>query len=218
MSGSRKPFPLVPAFQVRTFTIQNLERLIGILKNYQVQELKFTSSHRLGLSGLTPEELALISYELQPLSTPGPSGRLTAIQACPGKEYCRYGTQDAETLARRIEEIDLPSPPRAKIKVGIAGCRMCCTEPYVRDIGLIAENRGWTLTFGGNASGRPRIGDVIAEGLTVDQAVELIRRCLTVYQENAGTKMRTARFMEAYTKETFLRAIFTLPLPETENR
>lgn len=217
MSGIRKTFPLVPAFQAETFTVQNLERFIAILKRYQVQELKFTSSHRLGLSGLTQEELARIGHELRQLSTPRGNSWFTSLQACPGREHCHHATGDAEALACRIEKIELPFTPRAKIKVGIAGCRMCCTEPYVRDIGLIAGNKGWTLTFGGNGGGRPRIGDIISEGLTADQAVELIRRCLTVYQKNAGTKMRTARFMEAHSKEALLREIFVLPLPETEN-
>jgi NAD(P)H-nitrite reductase large subunit len=217
MSGSRKSFPLVPAFQAESFTIDNLERIIRILKSYQVKELKFTSGHRLGLSGLTREELACVSHELQQFSTARGNSWYTSLQACPGREYCRYGLDDSETLARRIKEIELPVLPPGKIKVGIAGCGRCCTEPYVRDIGLIAGNTGWTLIFGGNAGGRPRIGDVITEKLTAGQVVELIRRCLTVYQENAGAKMRTARFMEVYGTKPFLEAIFAQPLPEMES-
>lgn len=208
-------FSLVPGFQVENFTLDSLEQLTRILRKYHIQTLKFTSTHRLGLIEPTPEELEHISQELQPLSAPRKNSWITSIQSCPGKNSCRHGIRDAETLARRIEKIELSSPLQARVKVGIAGCRRCCTEPYVRDIGLIPESKGWSLTFGGNGGGKPRIGDVIAEGLTDDQAVELIRRCLTMYQENAGPKMRTARFIESFGLQEFSRVVLAQPLTET---
>ena len=105
---------------------------------------------------------------------------------------------DINPVVDRLNAIALPGKLPAKVKVSVAGCKMCCTAPFIRDIGLIAERKGWKLIFGGNGGSRPRIGDVIAEGLSDEQAIELILRCLIVYVENAKPKMRTARFMESY--------------------
>lgn len=212
----RKAFSLVPEFQADTYTLDTLEQLTRILRKYCVHEVKFTSSRRLGLAGVDREDLDFISRELQPFSTTRKTGWITTLQACPGQNQCGYGLRDTALLAARIEALELPALPPAKIKIGIAGCRMCCTEPYVRDLGLIAENSGWKLTFGGNGGGRPRLGDTIAEGLTDNQAVELIRNCLTVYLKHAGPRMRTARFMESYGAEKFRQTVLALASQESE--
>jgi NAD(P)H-nitrite reductase large subunit len=205
-----KKFSRIPGFQAASIDINSLEQIIQVLKKYDVQEVQFTSTRRLGVIGPAQEVLETIGRELEPFIPPQKKSWITYIQSCPGREQCKYGIRDSQSLADRIEEIQLPEPLKAKVKVGIAGCHMCCTEPLVRDIGLIAEHKGWKLIFGGNAGGRARIGDVIAEGLNDEQAIELIRNCLIVYLENAGLKMRTARFMEAYGPEKFIQTVISL--------
>jgi NAD(P)H-nitrite reductase large subunit len=74
---------------------------------------------------------------------------------------------------------------------------MCCGESYVRDIGLVGRKNGWTVVFGGNAGGRPRVGDELASGLDADAALELVGRVLEHYRDNAKKCQRTARFVEA---------------------
>lgn len=66
----------------------------------------------------------------------------------------------------------------------------------MRDVGVLGKKNGWTMIFGGNSGGRPRIGDVVAEGLTTEAAVDLVKRCLEYYAANGKKKERTARFME----------------------
>lgn len=73
---------------------------------------------------------------------------------------------------------------------------MCCCESWVRDVGLVEQSGEWRLIFGGNAAGRPRIGDVVAEDLNDDAAVALVEKCLNFYIRNARFKTRSARFME----------------------
>ena len=94
-------------------------------------------------------------------------------------------------LEKIFRSKDLP----AKIKIGVSGCPFCCGESYVRDVGFIVKKKGWTVIFGGNSAGRPRIGDVIAENLTKDKAFQVIEDCLQYYKENAKKKERTARFI-----------------------
>jgi len=66
---------------------------------------------------------------------------------------------------------------------------------------------GWTLIFGGNGGGCPRIGDIIAEGLDDDQVIELTKKCLSFYKEHARKLERTGRFMRRTPIEKLLKAI-----------
>ena len=65
-----------------------------------------------------------------------------------------------------------------------------------KDLGLLGTAKGWTVIFGGNAGGRPRIGDLVAKDLTSDEALDLVRRLLEYYRSNAEPGERTARFVE----------------------
>jgi NAD(P)H-nitrite reductase large subunit len=97
--------------------------------------------------------------------------------------------------------MDLSLP--AKTKVGVSGCPLNCCESFVRDVGIFGMQKGWTLVFGGNAGGCPRIGDIIAEGLNDAQVVELAARCLDYYGLKARKMERTSRFMRRTSLEEF---------------
>jgi NAD(P)H-nitrite reductase large subunit len=163
------------------------------------------------LSGPNGEQLAEISRELRSMHKPALHGWITSLHSCPGED-CKYAIRSTREICDRIERIHLPRPLPAKMKIGLAGCLRCCTSPYVRDLGLIAEPKGWKLIFGGNAGGRPRIGDCVAKGLNDDQTIELIHRCIMVYLDKAAPKMRTARFMELYDAEKFKKNVLDTPL------
>jgi len=92
----------------------------------------------------------------------------------------------------------LDGPLPYKVKVGISGCRICCCESLMRDIGLIAEKNGWRLSFGGNAASKPKVGELVADRLSDDEAVELIRKTLNYYLKTAKYNTRSARFMERF--------------------
>lgn len=52
------------------------------------------------------------------------------------------------------------------------------------------------MVFGGNAGGRPRVGDILAENRNRDEVIDLVGRCLEYYRANAKKRERTARFIE----------------------
>ena len=68
----------------------------------------------------------------------------------------------------------------------------------------------WTLKLsscyemtGGNSARRPRIGDIIAENIEKEDAINLTKRCLEYYEVNGKKKERTARFIERIGIEEF---------------
>jgi len=87
---------------------------------------------------------------------------------------------------------------------------MCCGESYLRDIGLIGKIKGWTVTFGGNSGGRPRVADVLAENLSRAEALQLVDRCIAFYNANGKKKERTARLVERLGSEAVKEAILAM--------
>lgn len=206
---NQKTYSVVPGLNMGLFSPKELEEIVGIINKYDVPMTKITSAQRLALLGMDEEEQKKLKAELHPLIRPVAVNGVHYVQACPGAQWCKYGSSDSLALGARLEQLSFPEPLPGKVKVGISGCRMSCTEPYVRDVGIFATKKGWTLVFGGNGGGNPRLGDIIAEALTDDQVVDLVQKCLTVYQQNAKTKSRTARFMERFGIDALKEAVLT---------
>jgi len=207
MTPPQKTFTIVPGLNMGLFPPLELEKIVAVINKYRVPTTKITSAQRLALLGMDEEDQQRLMAEIKPLTRPVVTNGLTYVQACPGAQWCKFGVADALALGAKIEKLVLPTPMPSKVKIGISGCRMSCTEPFVRDVGIFATKKGWTLVFGGNGGGNPRLGDIVAEGLNDDQVVELTRKCLTFYQQNAKYKSRTARFMERVGIEALKKAV-----------
>jgi NAD(P)H-nitrite reductase large subunit len=206
---NQKTYSTVPGLNMGLFTPKELEEIVAIINKYDVPMIKITGAQRLALLGMDEEEQKKLKAELHPLTRPVAVNGVHYVQSCPGSQWCKFGTSDSLALGARIEQLSFSEPLPGKVKVGISGCRMSCTEPYVRDVGIFATKKGWTLVFGGNGGGNPRLGDIVAEGLTDDQVVDLVQKCLTVYQQNAKSKSRTARFMERFGIDALKKAVLT---------
>ncbi len=77
----------------------------------------------------------------------------------------------------------------------------------MRDVGVLGKKKGWTVIFGGNSGGRPRIGDVIAEDIDAEAVFDLVQKCLEYYAANGKKKERTARFMDRIGVDPFKEAV-----------
>lgn len=209
MTGNKKTFTIITGLNMGLFSPRELARIVDVINKYDVPMTKITSAQRMALLGMDEDDQDRLKAELIPLTRPVVANSFHYVQACPGSQWCKFGTSDSLALGARIEQISFAEPLFAKVKIGISGCRMCCTEPHVRDVGIFASKKGWTLLFGGNGGSNPRLGDIVAEGLTDDQVVELVRKCVTVYLHNAKYKSRTARFMERFGIEAFKEAVFS---------
>lgn len=172
-----------------------------------VQHWQVTPAHRLQI--LAPSEAQF--HKLQnDISTIFPQIKgitVSYVQSCPGMDQCKYGMANSLTLGRSLEALTFHKILPHKVKISIAGCRICCTEPYLRDVGVIAERKGWKVVFGGNGGGRPRIADEIGRGLNDQQVIDLVKKSLALYIEHGAKRQRTARFIEQYGIEWLHRRI-----------
>lgn len=186
-----------------------LQTIAAAAKEHGVPMLKLTVAQRLALIGYAPEKINDIWQDIVNGGLPQKREGVHYIKACPGKAWCKYGMKDSLALGEKLEKdlMGIPLPENAKVKVGISGCPMNCCESFVRDLGIFGKREGWTVVFGGNGAGRPRIGDVIGEGMSDQQVSELAFKVLAYYNANAGKRERTARFMERTGLEKLRKAL-----------
>ncbi|MCL2340620.1 MAG: nitrite reductase [Proteobacteria bacterium] len=208
MDGNQQTYFVLPHVDAGRLSPEALEHLAMLARKYRIPNIHITGAQRVALLGMEPEALAALQAELGLAPTlPQARNRMHYVHACPGRAWCRFGQADTSELRDRIEAIELDGPLPHKVKVGISGCRFCCSASWVRDVGLAAEKRGWRFSFGGNSAGRPRVGDVVAEGLSEDEAVALVARTLNYYLREARPKIRSARFMERLGIDALKKAV-----------
>lgn len=187
-------YAIVPRTPVGLLNLETLEAITRVVRKFSIPIVKITSGQRLALVGMKADVIEEIWKDLGT-----DIGQATALcvhyaQACPGTAVCKFGVQDSLAMALELEKmyvgIDLP----AKVKFGVSGCPFCCAESLVRDVGLIGTKKGWQVIFGGNSGSKARVGDLLAENLDTDAAVDLVRRALEYYKDNGKKRERTARF------------------------
>jgi len=203
-----KTYTSIPGFKFGMISAEKLEELAAVARKYEVPMLKVTGAQRISFLGLEPERLKELKADLSiPDQPPHARNKVHHVQACPGATWCKFGQQETMALAETIDKLVLKGPLPYKVKVGISGCRMCCCESWVRDVGLVGEKNGWRFTFGGNAAGNPRIGDIVADRLSTEEAAQLVEKCLNFFIDNAKFKTRSARFMERFGIEELKKGI-----------
>jgi NAD(P)H-nitrite reductase large subunit len=207
LQRDKETYAIVPRTPLGLVTPAVLETIANVVKKYQIPVVKITSGQRMALVGLKETDVARAWKDLGM-----DVGRATELcvhyaQACPGTAVCRFGVQDSLDMGTELERLFIGMALPAKVKFGVSGCPMCCGESYVRDVGVLGKKNGWTVIFGGNSGGRPRIGDVIAEDVSRDAAIDLVKRCLEYYAANGKKKERTARFMERIGVDALKKAV-----------
>ncbi len=202
-----KTYQIVPGPEMGLVSPEILENIAKVASKYNIPLLKITAAQRLAFVGHNPDDITDIWHELgYDHGPPKPVG-VHYVHACPGLKYCKYGRQDSLELGTRLQDELMGTKLPAKTKIGVSGCAMNCCESYIRDLGIFGKKNGWTLVFGGNGGGHPRIGDIIGTDLDDSQVIDLARRCLQFYKKSARPKERTARFMERTNLEDFKKVV-----------
>lgn len=207
LQRDKETYAIVPRIPGGLAKLDNFKDVVKVVEKYNIPIIKITSGHRLALVGMKAEVVNDIWQDLKMDMGKATELCLHYVQACPGNIVCKYGAQDSLGLGIEIEDFFLGMDLPAKVKIGISGCPFCCGESFVRDIGMLGKKKGWTVIFGGNSARRPRIGDIIAENVEKEAAINLTKRCLEYYAANAKKKERTARFIERTGIEALKKAV-----------
>jgi len=199
---ARRPLAFRPADPLGFVTPLELEQLAAAMRGLGLDSAKMTADGRFLLLGLDPAMAPTVQGCLGPLAAHRPC----QVHACPGAAGCPNGLRDTLDFARRLDELISGLTLPAKLKAGISGCPRCCAESMVRDVGLIGARNGWTVTFGGNAGFTPRTADILAKGLSDEEALDLLARVLHHYSATTLKNERTARFAQRLGSDALRRA------------
>ena len=177
------------------FDVPTGQRIADVAEKYQAKILKITGDGRLAIIGIQEEDINDIYADLDMKPQAGTALCQQYIKVCPGTTYCNRGQRDTLAFARKLEDQFYPFPKiAAKIKIGVAGCFNSCSEPAIKDIGLIGLPKGWILMVGGAGGKDPMIAQTIARELSDDQAIEAIGKILLYYRGMAAQhRTRNAR-------------------------
>ncbi len=184
-----------------------LESIAAVARKHQIPIIKLTSGQRLTLIGILPESVPEVRRDLGLDMGFAAEVGVRYVQACPGIAVCKFGVRDSLGLGEKLEALFSRMELPAKVKIGVSGCPYNCGEGFVRDFGAFGKKAGWTVLFGGNSAGRPRIGDVIAQNLSAEEVIELAKKCFEYYKANAVPRERTARFIDRVGIEEFKKAV-----------
>ena len=178
-------------------TVDRMEEMIQVARKFNVETLKISGAQRLRL--YIDADKAADLCEALGGKMPKPVGEkfgAHSVQACPGQASCKFAAADTLGMGAKLEKLALDYVFPGKVKVAVSGCARNCAESWVRDIGVFAKKSGWTFIFGGNAASRPRIGDVIAEGLSDDELLEMVGKVMAEYAKEGKKMERCARFID----------------------
>ena len=196
LQRDKKTYAIVPKTPMGMVNAEILEAIARVVRKYNIPIVKITSGQRLALVGLEKEQIEPVWQDLGIGIGHATALCLHYVQACPGNCVCKFGVDDSLGFGTELDERLTGMGFPAKLKVGVSGCPMCCAESYLRDVGFFAKTKGWTVVVGGNAGGRPRIGDVLAVDLPREEAIALGMKFLNFYREQGHARERTARFVQ----------------------
>ncbi|NLX55280.1 MAG: NAD(P)/FAD-dependent oxidoreductase [Planctomycetaceae bacterium] len=192
----RQTYGIAPHVPCGVVTPAVLRKIADVAERYSIPMLKITSAARIALLGIREEDVDAIWNELEmdPGNVVGICVR--SIKACPGTTYCKRGQQDSLGLGMILDDkyhgLELPG----KMKIGVSGCPNQCGETSFKDIGLVGTAKGWRVYVGGNGGTSPRIGEILAQRIDTDAALQLLDRILEYYRANAKPKERMGRMIE----------------------
>ena len=206
LQRDKETYAIAPHLPGGIVSAAQLHRIADVAEKYNAATLKVTSSQRVAIVGLKEEDLdkAWEDLGIKPGAAIGLCVR--SIKICPGTTFCKRGQQDAVGLGLKLDEKYHGMPLPSKFKMAVSGCANSCSEPAIKDIGVMGTPKGYTVMVGGNAAIKPRLADVIADELNEDEVLQLVDKIISFCKTN-GSKHRLGRVIDEIGLDSFKKEI-----------
>lgn len=186
----------------------DFRKIVQTAQKHDAKALKMTSGQRIAVIGLCEDKLADFWQDVDRNIGYAIGLCVRMVKFCPGTTYCRHGKQNAMGVGLELDRQHHGLPLSAKFKIGVAGCEYACNAPLFKEIGLLGLPAGWQISIGGTCGAKPRFGDIIAEKLNDDQAIEMTNRIINWFASGAfKPKVRMGRIIDELGLETVQKAI-----------
>lgn len=200
-------YAIAPHIPCGFVTPDLLRKIADVSEKYNAKALKITGATRIAIVGLKEEDIDSAWEELGLAEGAAVGLCVRSIRTCPGTTYCRLGKQDAVGVGMRLDEKYHAYKVPGKFKMAVSGCKLSCSESWVRDVGLIGDKDGWILTIGGNVGSQPRIGKELINGLDDEAALTAVDTVMAYYKDNAKPGERLGKMIERVGLEPFKEAV-----------
>ena len=178
-------YAIAPHVPCGIITPDQLQKLADVARKYSVSAVKITSAARIALVGITEEQVDGIWKDLGMDAGHATGLCVRSIKVCPGITYCRLAKQDSIKMGMALDETYHGMVLPSKMKIGVSGCKIQCAENCIKDISLYGTQEGWTMMIGGNGSAKPRLAEILMEGLGFEAAREMVARVMAYYKEHS---------------------------------
>jgi len=185
-----------------------LRAIAEIAERHEVRTVHITGGQRIGLYGITKEQLPKMWSQLVEagfVSGHAYGKALRTVKTCVGSEWCRFGTQDSTAMGIQIEKMTWGSWTPHKFKIAVSGCPRNCAEATIKDFGVVCVDSGYEIHVGGNGGIKVRVTDFLCKVETEEEVLEHCGAYMQLYRENAHYMERTAPWIErvglAYVKQ-----------------
>jgi NAD(P)H-nitrite reductase large subunit len=192
----KQTYAIAPHIPCGVVTPDLLRKLADIAEKYDAQAIKITGASRIAIVGLKEEDIDSVWEDLGMDKGAAVGLCVRSIRACPGNSFCSIGKQDALGMGMKLDAAYHGHELPGKFKMAVSGCKLSCSESWVRDIGLIGEADGWRLVAGGNVGASPRIANELVTGLDDTQAMEAVKKIVEFYQANAKKGERLGKMID----------------------
>lgn len=173
-----------------------LHKIANVAEKYGAQAIKVTTSQRIAIVGLKEEDIDKVWNELGMQKGAASGLCVRSVKICPATQFCKFAQQDAVSLGLALDELYHGMKLPSKFKIGVCGCMNSCTEPAVKDLGVMGTPKGYTIIIGGNAGIKPRIGDVLVQNVTPNEVLPIVKKVIAYYETNARKYERFGKMID----------------------
>jgi len=129
------------------------------------------------------------------------------VKLCSAETFCNNFQRPVLNLAKQLHDKFAGAQLPYKFVIGVAGCKRSCSEPATKDIGIIAQPKGFEILVGGTAGLRPMIGRSIGIVPDEEAVIGMVARIVDFFRRNGRKSIRLGSLIEKEGFENFLDAI-----------
>jgi NAD(P)H-nitrite reductase large subunit len=193
---------IAPHFPGGVMTPDDLRKIADLCEKYPESKIKLSGDLIIG--GITDPERNAEGRKLLRLPTYNVSGfSIRPIKICSGGYLCDNNVQDSFSLGLNLDRIFTNKPLPSKLIIAVSGCGRNCSEPLVKDIGIVSTPGGYSVYVGGTAGAKPRIAQKIIDQLNEIQVIALVEKIVSVYESKGKARERLGSLIEKMGMEKF---------------
>lgn len=123
-------------------------------------------------------------------------GKFPLPRVCVGKDHCNLGIIDTEKLSSEIlTHFGDRKHTKAKFKIAVAACTMCCSNIKTTDIGIMATRDGLELFVGGKGGPFPKVGRRIGRKMESGEVIASIEKLVEFHDSKTEKKQRMYKLL-----------------------